>query len=395
MKKGTQTTIQRRLTAVRKIMLEAKLDALLITTPENRQYLTGFLSLDHEAGSALITADHLAVLTDQRYSEQVAEESPDAEINYNPQRDPMAAVIGDQLRAWGWQNATTAAQKKALGFDANHLTVNQYNELRKVGLKLFRLVATDNLVEPLRVAKDDDEIEMTRRATAITGKTFDHLLDFMREPGLTEQQVAAEIVATMLRLGADGLAFDPIVAGGPMGARPHAVPGDRVLEPNVPIVIDMGARVGGYCADMTRTVFLDGAPKKWAKRYEQVLAVQELIEKKIHAGMTGKQADALARETFAKDDLAEAFTHGLGHGTGLNIHEGPSMSKRDSADVPMPERSIVTIEPGIYLSGEGGIRIEDAAVLTPKGCDILTTAPKALDAMIIQRRKAKGHHKSA
>lgn len=362
-------------------MRAAGLDAMLITVPENRQYLTGFFSLDHEAGSVLITADRVAILTDLRYSEQAAEEAPDCEVNHNERREPLAVVVAEQLKQWGGPAGATPT----LGFEAAHLTVAQFEQLREKGAGLFTLQATTDLVEPLRAVKDAEEIAFTRRATEITSQTFDHLLSYLRQPDLTEQQVVAEIVTTMLRLGADGLAFDPHVAAGPNGARPHARPGDRVLAAGQPIIIDMGARYRGYCADMTRTVFLDHVPAVWADRYGQVLRAQEACEAGLRAGISGKAADALARDVLDAAGLAATFTHSTGHGTGLAIHEAPNLSQRAPEDQPLPAGAIVTIEPGVYLPGEGGIRIEDAAVLTPDGCDILTEAPKALAAMIVRR----------
>jgi Xaa-Pro aminopeptidase len=381
-----QTTTQKRLASVRERMRAAGIDALLVSNPENRQYITGFYGHDDgqdSAGRVLITQDRIALMTDMRYSEQAHEEAPGVEII--DKREKLTVLVNERLDEWGWQRGKTGAAKPVLGIEANHLTVGLYDAIRKAGRSKYRVKATQDIVEPLRAVKDKDEIAMTRRATDITCQTFDHLLEYLKQPGLTEQQVVAEIVTTMLRLGADSAAFAAIVACGPNGARPHAKPGDRVLEPYQPIIIDMGARAGGYCADMTRTVFLDGVPDVWAERYRHVLAAQEACEAGLRAGISGKTADSLARDVLEKAGLAEQFTHSTGHGTGLEIHEAPSLSQRVPDDDKLPEGAIVTIEPGVYLPGQGGIRIEDAAVLTKTGCDILTTSPKNLDAMIIRR----------
>lgn len=380
----TTNAVAQRVAALRAKMCDAQLDALLVTNPENRHYVTGFYGHDDgldSAGRVVITADRVRLLTDTRYAEQAREEAPGVELS--DKRDELSALVVATLRDWGWDSGT--GQQKTLGIEADHLTVALYVRLREAGTDLFAVKPVHGMIEPLRATKDAAEIAATRRATEITGQTFDHLLDYLRQPDLTEQQVAAEIVATMLRLGADGTAFAPIVAGGPHGARPHAVPRAQVLQPDLPIIIDMGARFGGYCADMTRTVFLDGAPDVWRDRYAHVLAAQAACEQGLHAGITGKAADALARASLERAGLGDYFSHGTGHGTGLEIHEDPQLSARAPDDHVLPEGAIVTIEPGVYFPGEGGIRIEDAAVITKDGCDVLTTTTKELAAMIIRR----------
>ncbi len=378
------TSAQKRLDAVRERMRAARLDALLITNPENRQYVTDYYAHDSgldSAGRVLVTADRARLLTDDRYVEQAHEEAPHIEIS--SERGALGTLVATALGAWGWKKSKPPRYR--LGIEASHMTVAQREDLVTAGRGFFRVVPVRGLVEPLREAKGQDEIDLTRRATEITCETFTHLLAFMRRPNLTEKLVAAEIVATMLRLGADVIAFEPIVAGGPLGARPHAVPGDRPLMAGQPIIIDMGARVRGYCADMTRTVFLDHVPPVWAERYRHVLAANLACEKKLRAGIAGRAIDQVARDTLAAAGLADYFTHGLGHGTGLEIHEDPRLGKTSPDTDRMPVGAIVTIEPGVYFPGEGGVRIEDAAVLTATGCDILTTSPKELEAMIIKR----------
>ncbi len=376
------SAVQTRLAQLRASMHANHLDALLITAPENRQYFTGFATLDHEAGSVLITADQVVLLTDQRYSEQAREEVEDIQVS--DRRDTLGALVLDSLKQFGWESHKGTA-KPTLGIESDHLTVAQYEELRKKGTRYFRLRGVAGMGLQQRAVKDSHEIALTQRATEITEQTFMHLLEYLRQPDLTEAQVAAEIIATFLRLGADMPAFSSIVAAGPNGARPHAVPGDRKLLPGQPIVIDMGARYQGYCADMTRTVFIDEVPPIWAERYNQVLAAQEACERGLHAGITGRDADALTRNVLQAAGMAEYFTHSTGHGTGLQIHELPNLSVR-ATEATLPVGAIVTIEPGVYFPGEGGIRIEDAAVITQTGCDVLTHAPKDLDSMIVRRQ---------
>ena len=377
-------TIQARLQSVRQRMEAAGLDALLVSNPENRYYVTGFYGHDggqDSAGRVLITPDQLVLFTDSRYSEQAREEMSVGQVEDH--RGPLAELLITRLGLIDWP----AGERKVIGIEAQHLTVALYQQLEDHKADLYVLKATTDIIEPLRAVKDAEEIALTRKATEITCQTFDHLRQFLKQENLTEDAVAAEIITTMRRLGAEDVAFAPIVAGGPNGARPHAIPGSRVLQPHEPIVIDMGAKYRGYCADMTRTVFLDSAPDIWKERYHHVLAALLACEDGLHADVSGKEADALARNSLAAVDLAQYFTHSTGHGTGLEIHEAPNLSTRMSDKDLLPAGAIVTIEPGIYLTGEGGIRIEDAAVITETGCDILTTSPKDIESMIIYRKE--------
>jgi Xaa-Pro aminopeptidase len=380
------TAIEARRAAVRERMRAAGLDALLITNPENRLYLTGFSGHDDgldSAGRVLLTADRVVLLTDGRYTEQAHDEAPD--VTVVDRRADLAELIAVALRDQGWQKARRGERPQALGLEADHIRLGVGRDLATAGRGLWRAVATRRLIEPLRAVKDDDEIARTRRATEITDATFTHVCRFVREAERTEREVAAEIFVTMLRLGAEGTAFAPSVAAGANGARPHATPGDRSLVPGEPIIIDMGARFGGYCADMTRTIFLDDAPPEWRDRYAHVLAANEACEAGLRAGMTGRFADALARESLAHAGLADYYIHGTGHGTGLEIHEDPLLSYHSPEDMIVPEHSIVTVEPGVYFPGAGGIRIEDAVVVGRDSCTVLTPTPKHLDAMILRR----------
>lgn len=380
------TAIEARRAAVRERMRAAGLDALLITNPENRLYLTGFTGHDDgldSAGRVLLTEDQVVLLTDGRYTEQAHDEAPD--VTMVDRREPLEKLVAEELRKQGWQTARQGEKPRALGLEANHIRLGVGSDLAKAGRRLWRTVPTRRLIEPLRAVKDAEEIARTRRATEITDETFAHLCRFVREAERTEREVAAEIFVTMLRLGAESMAFAPIVAAGANGARPHATPGDRPLLSNVPITIDMGAKYGGYCADMTRTIFLDDAPPEWRERYAHVLTANEACEAGLRADMTGRAADALARDSLAKAGLADHFIHGTGHGTGLEIHEDPYMGYYVPEDVVIPENSIVTVEPGVYFSGAGGIRIEDAVVVGCDGCTVLPPTPKHLDAMILRR----------
>lgn len=382
----TPTTLLHRLAATRARMQAAHLDALLVSTPENRYYLTGFYGHDDgqdSAGRVIITADRVILLTDARYTEQARDEA--AGIEVRDTRGDLGQLIAAALGDVGWAEIAEGAAPPQLGIEARHLTVALRESVTLAGQARYTVIATEDIVEPLREIKDEDEIALTRRATEITCQTFEHLRDYLRQPHLTERAVATEILVTMLRLGADELAFAPTVACGANGARPHATPGDRPLLPHEPIIIDMGARYRGYCADMTRTVFLDDAPAIWRERYAHVLAAKDACERGIRAGMRGRDADALARDVLTAAGLGEYYLHGTGHGTGLEIHEAPRLSAHAREDETLPAGSIVTIEPGVYFPGAGGIRIENAGVVQQDGCHILTTSPTDIDAMIIHR----------
>jgi Xaa-Pro aminopeptidase len=359
------------------------LDAALVTNPENRRYLCGFTGHDSgadSAGSLIITGSTVILLTDARYLEQAEHECPGLTIQ---RRDgaftPLAAGL---LRSTG---ATR------IGFEATHLTVSLYEDLlqhlvgegRDGGEEVAadpgrgpELVSTRNLVEQQRVIKDGAELRAIERAVAITDETFTYLCTYLK-PGLSERQVAQEIERYMLELGADGLAFNSIVASGPNSALPHAIPGDRVIGMGEPITIDMGARYDGYCSDMTRTVCLGEPDPALQTLYALVLLAQETCERGLGPGLNGQQADALARDVFQSEGREEQYLHSTGHGLGLEIHESPRLSKFGAESLLEPGM-VVTVEPGLYIAGVGGVRIEDTAVITESGIRILTSSHKRL-----------------
>jgi Xaa-Pro aminopeptidase len=245
---------------------------------------------------------------------------------------------------------------------------------RSAAMEQIELVATRRLVEPLRAVKDADEIAAIERAVAITDETFAHLCGYLR-PGMSERQVAGEIDRYMRERGADGMAFDPHVASGPNAALPHATPTERRLVLGEPIIIDMGARVAGYCSDMTRTVCL-GEPGEDARAiFAAVLAALEISEDGIAPGMSGTAADALARDALTAAGYGDHFLHSLGHGLGLEIHEDPRL-RRIGGDQALTPGMAITVEPGVYVGGWGGVRIEDTAIVTEDGIRVLTTAHK-------------------
>jgi Xaa-Pro aminopeptidase len=366
------TTYTDRVERLRAALHAQNLDAILVTNPENRRYLSGFTGHDSgadSAGALVITGDAITLITDGRYIEQAATECPGLRV---VKRDGQFASTA----------ATVIAEAgiDRLGFEATHVTVALRDDLdaalaEKAGQGRVSLAATRNLIEPLRAVKDGDEIAAIERAVAITDETFTYLCGYLR-PGLTEREVAHEIERYMREQGADGMAFAPIVASGPNAALPHAVPTERAIQLGEPITIDMGARYNGYCADMTRTVCL-GEPGPEAQAiYDAVLRAQEACEAELAPGMSGKAADAAAREVLEASGYGEQFLHSTGHGLGLEIHEDPRLSKHATEEQKLEPGMAITIEPGVYVAGWGGVRIEDTAIVTADGIRVLTTSHK-------------------
>ena len=365
-------SLPNRVERLRAALRDQQLDALLVTNPENRRYLSGFTGHDSgadSAGTLLVTPESMTLITDGRYIEQAEHECPGVTLVRRAGRfAPLAAAT------------ILATGAGRVGFEATHVTVATRDDLadalrEKAGEQSApELIATRALVEPLRAVKDPDELAAIERAVAITDDTFTHISAYLRA-GLTERQVAQEIERYMIEQGAEGLAFESIVASGPNAALPHAVPSTRTIEMGEPITIDMGARYGGYCADMTRTVCL-GVPGDEAQRtYDLVLRAQETCEAGIRPGMTGRQADALARDTFRAAGRAEQYLHGTGHGVGLEIHEDPRLGEQGEDSI-IETGMVITVEPGLYVPGWGGVRIEDTALVTEDGIRVLTRSPK-------------------
>lgn len=364
-------SIDGRVERLRAALREANLDTFLVTNPESRRYLSGFTGHDggtDSAGTLVVTLEEVALITDGRYTEQAENECPSLRIiKRDGEFAPLAAATLLDLNS------------RRVGFEAAHVTVALRDDIdaalrERSPSSAVELIATRKVVERLRVVKDAEELAAIERAVAITDETFTHLCGYLR-PGLTERQVAREIERYMLEKGADGLAFDSIVASGPNSALPHATPSDREIQAGEPITIDMGARFAGYCSDMTRTVCL-GQPGPEAEAiYNLVLRAQEACESEVGPGMNGKQADACAREVLEAAGHGEHYLHSTGHGLGLEIHENPRLSKLGAEHVLEPGM-LITVEPGIYISGWGGVRIEDTAVVTENGIRVLTRSHK-------------------
>ncbi|GAA3011615.1 Xaa-Pro peptidase family protein [Streptosporangium longisporum] len=334
-------------------------DAILVTHAVNVRYLTGLASSN---AVVLVRADATATLaTDSRYIGAARDVCADIEVV--EERD----VAGALLAASGGTGG--------VGIEADHLPVAAYFRL---GGDLLRLSGT---VESVRMVKDEDEIDLLRTACELTDRAFEQVLPDLR-PGVTEKEIARALERRMADLGADGPAFDPIVASGPNGAIPHHSPSDRPLRRGDLVTMDFGARHRGYHADMTRTVAI-GEPAAWQRElYDLVHAAQGAGLVAARTGAALHEVDAAARDLIAEAGYAEFFEHGLGHGVGLEIHEVPFLSprhpERDAGHGRLEDRVPITVEPGVYLPGRGGVRIEDTLVARDGGPELLTRTTKEL-----------------
>lgn len=348
-----------RLTRARSLLSERGLDALLVHQAANRTYLTGFTG---SAGIAVITDSEALLLVDFRYVEQAAAEAAEFEVIKADRQ--FIDTLTDVVRARGLRR---------IGFESESVTVKQHRDYAD------RLTPAEILpiegVDRLRWIKDTDELARIERAVAIADAAFAHVQPLLRS-GAVERDIAVELEFFMRRNGAEKEAFESIVASGPRSALPHGRAADRALQSGDLVTLDFGAIYRGYVSDCTRTVVLGQASAKHQEIYGTVLAAQQAALAGIRPGMTGKAADAIARTIIAEAGYGDAFGHSLGHGVGLVVHEGPSLSPREEAE--LAPGMVVTVEPGIYLPGWGGVRIEDLAVITVDGCRSLTRTPKDL-----------------
>jgi Xaa-Pro aminopeptidase len=352
------TIYQERIEMVRQLLGEWELDGLLIGSPANRRWLSGFTG---SAGDLLITADNAWLATDFRYWEQAERQSPDFAL-YRLIRDKKRTVV----------KLLAESGASGVGLEGSHTTLKTFAELEKVERVSWRPL--DETVEPLRFIKTEAELATIRAAAAITDKAM-AAVPRLAKPGISEKALAWELEKLMRENGADAIAFPVIVASGPNAALAHHRPGERPLQIGDSIVVDMGAAVNGYMSDMTRTFHLGGEPDdKFWEIYNLTLKAQETALAGIKAGLTGKACDALAREVIAAEGYGEAFGHSLGHGLGLEVHEGPGFNSQNDKEIPAG--AVVTVEPGIYLSGWGGVRIEDLVVVTEDGVERLSHCPK-------------------
>jgi Xaa-Pro aminopeptidase len=340
---------------------ELEIDALLVTRLPNVRYLTGFTGSN---GQALVTSDGDGdvFMTDGRYTEQSRREVPDM------RRETYLAEFATMFA-----KACRDAKVSRVGFETAGITYKLWEQLSAT--EGVSLVPVGPEIERLRWVKDRDEIALLDRAQAITDEAFDRIQAKLVE-GITERDVALELEWAMRQAGAEGLSFDSIVAFGESAAEPHHHPSDRALKPGDVVKFDFGALYGGYHADMTRTIAFGEPPAEIREIHALVTHAQRAGIEAVRAGVVGREADAASRNVIAQAGRAEAFSHSLGHGVGLEIHEGPTL-RAGSEDV-LPVGAVVTVEPGVYIPGLGGVRIEDMVEITEDGGRVIGTSTREL-----------------
>lgn len=339
---------------------EYGLDAMLITSAPGERYALGF----HGEGLALISEEDCWYFTDSRYIEAANKEIAGARIDCvgrgRGHRTLAARVIKEQ--GFG-----------TVGFESDSMSVDALARYEKE--LPCALIAAPDLISGLRVSKDEEEQARMRTAQIIADKAFANILDFIR-PGMTEREVAARLVYELMLLGAERPSFDPIVAAGTNGSMPHAVPGETVIEKGMFITMDFGALYHGYCSDMTRTIAVGQTTDEMRRVYDTVLQAQLAGLSAARAGIPGCEVDRIARTVIEQAGYGEYFGHALGHSLGLEVHESPNFSPAEQTI--MPVGAVVSCEPGIYLPGRFGVRIEDVVILREDGCENITASPKEL-----------------
>lgn len=340
------------------ILDQHHIDALLVTKAENVFYLSGFSG--GSDGRLLFSCDHRYLFTDARYLEQARQECPGWEI-----RNESAS---------GWESLVEASRPYArIGFESYHLSVQSYLGLKKQ--LSAEMVPLHEVVEELRAVKKANELELLKHSAAISDQVFADICPLIK-PGLKERGLAAQVGYFLREKGCDREAFDTIAVSGANAALPHGRPGDKEIACGDMITLDFGGFYRGYAGDMTRTVVLGQPSKRLRDVYAAVLEAQQTAVAKVAAGVSCREVDQAARQVLEKYLLDRYFVHGTGHGVGLEIHEKPVVSSR--SDAVLEENMVITIEPGVYIPGWGGVRIEDTVIVEKGGCEIITRSHKEL-----------------
>ncbi len=366
---GPDALHNERLGRLRARLESSGLDSAVLTRPQSVTYVSGFTG---SAGIAVVSMTEAHLVVDFRYVEQASVQAPGFEISRA--QGPLVEGAAAVLRRIGARRA---------GVEEEHLPVGSFRRLQAAAGTVGAGTAEAGLVEivpvegldRIRWRKSPEEIEAIRRASEVAEAAFYEVLPMIR-PGTTEHEVAVALEHRLRTRGSQRLPFDLIVASGPRSALPHGVASDRVIGAGEFVTVDFGAVVDGYHSDCTRTVVTAPATDRHREIYAIVLAAQKAALSGLRPGLTGREADALGRSVIAAAGYGDAFGHGLGHGVGLAVHEGPTLSPREAA--VLQPAAVVTVEPGIYLPGWGGVRIEDLVVLTDGGCENLTRLPKNL-----------------
>ncbi len=348
-----------RIDKIRALLDELQIDAMLVSHIPNIRYLSAFSG---SAAWVIVTKNKDYFITDFRYKDQSAAQVKGFEIIINQN-------ITEELK-----KIVESAGIKKIGFESGHVVFSAVEAFKK-SFEEAEFTPVFERIEKLTMQKSPDEIEKIRKAVEISDKTFDKILKFIK-PGMTELEVSAEITYTHKKLGASKDSFDPIVASGWRGALPHGIASDKVIQKGEMVTLDFGCVYDGFCSDITRTIAVGEPSQEMKKIYEIVLDAQLKAIAAAKTGVSSKEVDGVARELIAAAGFGGNFGHGLGHGLGIEVHEIPGLNSR--TDMPLAESSVVTIEPGIYVDGLGGVRIEDDVLITNGGCEVLNRSPKKL-----------------
>ena len=353
-----------RIAAARKTLAEARLDALVVSSLPNVFYLCGFTGSN---ALLIVSPDSVDLFTDSRYTLQAREEARDAHMHIP--RVPLTQAGGNLLRERGRRHGLRA------GYDAAHLNVAEWRRLEKASGRKVRWSDAAGLVEELRAVKSAVELDAMRRAAKMGSEVMAEAIELVR-PGISELELAAEIEHRMRRKGADGPSFETIVASGARAALPHARPTAKVLQKSELVVLDLGVILAHYCSDLTRTVFVGRASNEVKRWYKAVESAQEAALEAVAVGKTVGSVDRAARRVLDQSKLGKYFTHSTGHGLGIEVHEPPRIGRAQKQK--LRAGNVVTLEPGIYIEGAGGIRVEDDVAVHARGTEVLTSAPRGL-----------------
>lgn len=346
-----------------KIMEEKGLESLFLNNVQNIRYVSGYTGED---SYILISPKGKWFITDYRYSEQAEKECKEFEvICRNRQQVSLGQCVNNLLK----ENNINK-----MGFERNHINFGMAEDIKNA-LDGVEMTSTADIIEEMRYVKDNEEIELTKKAAEIADKAFSKLMEVIKV-GMTEAEAALELEYHMRKFGAEGVAFDTILLAGARTSMPHGIPSDKVIEHGDFVTIDFGALYKGYRSDMTRTFVMGEASEEQVRLYNSVLESQKKGVATVKAGITGKEPDDRVKEILERDNYYEHSGKGLGHGIGLNLHEPPFLSQICTNQ--LEENCIITIEPGVYIPGFGGVRVEDTVVVTKDSCEIITHTPKEL-----------------
>ena len=366
--------MQTRINKLRKKIIHDNLPAIFVTSKINRTYLTNFSG---SRGDFLITENQAYLFTDSRYSERAKKEAGNS----------IKIVAVDKNYFKTVKSFLNKLRIKKLGIEADSIGLRGFDNLKK-NLRGIKLIKTYDLIKEIRAIKDEQEIKDLKKAIKITDNCFAYIFQFIKKnfvKGLAEKQIAWEMERFIREKGGDGLSFDSIVASGKNSAMPHHLTGNRKIKKSDIVLLDFGALANGYHADMTRTVFIGQPSKKQQEVYNTVLKAQQETINRVKIGVSGEELDREAKQMVEGLGYKDKFIHGLGHGVGLEIHEFPSLSlDKDGREIKFKKNMVFTVEPGIYLNGWGGVRIEDIILTTKNGVKILTKSLKELNKMIIE-----------